>query len=122
MQRLIISAAEFDLWRIGPRQQESLSGRPGVTKARRLERIRFTILPREGEGKSGASWEDTEKDRVEHHLRDMLVALIVEGEANYRSRAYASYEWRLKQRAELEAELRRRRAEGEKRERERLAQ
>ena len=83
--------------------------------------MRLTILDRDGTPATGRSWEDTDAARIEDHLGEILVTLIVAGERYYRSRAQAQYEWRLQHRAELQEEVRQRHAEDARRERERLA-
>ena len=83
--------------------------------------MRVTISATGSAPATGTSWEDTETTRIEDHLSEIIVALMVAGEAHYRAAAQAAYEWRLQRRAELEEEMRRRRDEEERRERERLA-
>ncbi len=68
------------------------------------------------------SWEDTDRTRLEKHLDEVVVALIVSGERQYREGLQRHYEWRVERKAELIEEIRERKAEAERQERERLVQ
>lgn len=60
-----------------------------------------------------AAWQD-DVEKLESHLTEIALAIIVAGEAEYRAGAQRAYEWRLKHRAELEQEVERRRQEAER--------
>jgi hypothetical protein len=70
---------------------------------------------------SGKARADSHDGKLERHVTEIVIELLVTGEANYRANAVASHKWWLQRRAELEAEARRRKDEEERRERERLA-
>ena len=66
------------------------------------------------------SWEDQDKTKIESHLTDIVIALVVCGENQYRESRRRQYEWLVKRKADLIEERRRRKEEAERRERERL--
>ncbi len=67
---------------------------------------------------SQTSWEDGEKS-IEDQVRDIVVALIVAGEMQYREGERRAYEWEIERREKLREEARRRKDEEERRERDR---
>ena len=68
-----------------------------------------------------SKWEDKDKEKVEAHVEDIAVAMIVAGEVKYRSQVTHQHRWRIERKAQL-IEERRRRLERDERERqERLA-
>jgi len=70
-------------------------------------------------GAGARTWLDTEADRLEARLDEVVVHLIVAGELNYRAQALASYERAMNRRREAREELERARAEAVRRARER---
>lgn len=84
-------------------------------------RLRLTIPGWPGRGETRAGWEDGENSKIEDHLTEIAIELLVAGESMVREGALHSHEWRIKLKAELEERLRRERQEAEQRERERLA-
>jgi hypothetical protein len=70
---------------------------------------------------SGRSWEETEKEKFENFLTEIVAELIVTAERQYRENTQRRYEWMLERKAEVIEEVRRRREEAERKERERLA-
>jgi len=109
----------FTIEHVGEQRTPARSNVAGNHKPRR-EKLRLTLGSRDG-GSRGKSWEDSSDRRLETHLADIVVELLVAGEANYRAGAQAAYEWWHQRRAELEEEARRRKEEERRRERERLA-
>lgn len=109
----------FTLGRVQERRVPSRPG-PGVACKQGRQKLRFTIGSQET-GSRGKSWEDSVEGRLEKHLGEITVELLVTGEANYRAGALAAHEWCVQRRAELEEEEHRRKEEEERRERERLA-
>ena len=107
---------------IEPIAEHRRPARPGakIDSKRRRERLRLSIGSPDASSPQ-KSWEDSAQARLEGHLTDIVVGLLVTGEANYRASRQAAHEWWLRRRAELEEEERRRREEEERRERERLA-
>jgi hypothetical protein len=65
------------------------------------------------------SWEDDENTTVEEHVTDIVVALIVAGEMQYRRGEKRHHEWLVERKADLIKEERRRKEEEEQKERER---
>ena len=70
-----------------------------------------------------AVWTDTENVKLESSLSQIVVAIIVAGEAHYRTGRAQHHAWLIERRAQNEAEIRRRREEAERQAREkRLAE
>ena len=67
------------------------------------------------------SWEDTDKTKLEAHLTEIVVELVVSGERQYRAGQRRHYELLLKRKADVIEEIRKRKEEAERKERERLA-
>lgn len=67
------------------------------------------------------SWEDQEKTKLESHLTDIVVELIVSGERQYRENQQRHYEWMVERKANLIENIRKRKEEAERQERERQA-
>ncbi|WP_332764465.1 hypothetical protein [Phenylobacterium sp.] len=63
-------------------------------------------------------WTDGDGSKLEERLTDIVVDIIVAGEAQYRAGQFSHHAWLIKRRAENEAELVRRREEAERRRRE----
>jgi hypothetical protein len=70
---------------------------------------------------SGRSWQDEDGVRLESHLREIAIELIVSGEQNYRDGLIHHREWLIKHKAELQEEERKRKLEEERKRRERQA-
>jgi len=108
----------FTVAQIGQRRPPTPPN-PGATRKSGRERLRLAIGSRES-GSVGKSWEDSTDSRLEDRLTDIVVELLVSGEANYRAGAIAGHEWGLRLRAQIEAGERRKKEEQERREREHL--
>src|SRR6266516_631436 len=71
-----------------------------------------------GNGRSretnGRSWQDSEGDRVEKHMREIVIELIVAGEQQYRDGLIRHREWLIRYKAELEETERQRKLEEER--------
>lgn len=87
----------------------------------RQERLKLVITYWAGSPVTGNSWEDSDDGKIESHLTDIVVALIVTGETQYRDKLKWHHEWVLKRKSELEEEARCRKEEEERSERERVA-
>jgi hypothetical protein len=109
----------FTLGRVPEHRVPSRLG-PGVASKPGRQKLRFTIGSQEA-GSRGKSWEDSVEAKLEKHLGEIVVELLVTGEVNYRAGVLAAHEWCIQRKAELEEEERRRKEEEERRERERLA-
>ena len=66
-----------------------------------------------------ATWQDHDAQKLETHLTDIAVQLILTAEIQYREHALHYHEWRIKRKAELEEEERKRKVEAERAEKER---
>lgn len=83
--------------------------------------LRLEFKPRwPADGANGA-WNDGDAEKLEDRLTEIVLAMVVAGEAEYRSSCVSWHEYLLKRRRENEIEMARRRAEAEQRERARLA-
>jgi hypothetical protein len=67
------------------------------------------------------SWTDTKELRLEGHLADIAVAIVVRGEGQYRESAHYHREWIIRRKAEAAEERRKQEEERLRLERERLA-
>ena len=82
--------------------------------------LRCEISPRDDNRPAEQLWEDGEHP-LERQLQQVLVAIIVAGERQYRARVLHTWRWRAERKAQLEEAIRQRHAEAERRERERVA-
>lgn len=64
-------------------------------------------------------WQDKSDDRVEAHLTDIAINILVAGEHNCREREISHYQWLVEYKAQLTERARREKEEAEKAERER---
>ena len=67
------------------------------------------------------SWQDLDGDRIENHLREIVMELIVRGEQSYRDSLIRHRERRIERQAQLQEQERKRKAEKERIAKERLA-
>jgi hypothetical protein len=112
----------FSLDRVTQRLRVPRSGSPHTPTTKAREKLRLTILPWDRTTDiAGKYWEDAEGTKIEDKLTEIVVELIVTGEAHYRRAAQAYHDWWIERRAELEEKERRRKEEEERLERERLA-
>ncbi len=88
-------------------------GRDGMNK------MRVSISSWRGH-EASRSWQDSEGDRVEKHLREIAVGLIVAGEQQHRDALVRHREWLIQYKKELEERERQRKIEEERKRRERL--
>lgn len=109
----------FSLEYVPDRPRSLRSKGDGSRKVAKTGKLRLTIGS--GSGERGQTWEDSEGGKVEARLREIVIGLLVAGEAHYRTGAQARHDWLIERRAELVEEARRRKEEEERRERERLA-
>ena len=97
-----------------------------------VSNINFTIEPinsrKEGQGgrlrlafgmardRAAASkfWEDSDGCRLEDHLTDILVEMLIEAEISYRNSLVRNREWIIERKAAAEAEIKRRKEEAER--------
>lgn len=63
-------------------------------------------------------WKDAGKAKVETHLRDIVIAILVQAEKQHRHAAVHRREWIIERKADLQKELERERIEQERKERE----
>jgi hypothetical protein len=96
-------------------------GRSAIQTRGASNKLRCAIL--DGKKPSGASeiWEDTDNAKLETHLTDIVVELIVAGERQYRKYRQGYYEWLVEYKTELIEKRRKLKEEAERKERERIA-
>ena len=92
-----------------------------AAKAKAVEEGRMKVTIGSERMGTAQNWEDTKGAKIEAKLREVVIGLLIAGEAHYRAAAQAHHDWLIEYRAELVEEGRRRKAEEEHRERERLA-
>src|SRR5258706_7971317 len=80
----------FTIEAIADLRQPSRPG-PGVDRQPRGAKLRLTIASHQA-GSRGGSWEDSADTRLEKHLTEVVVELLVTGAANYRDGALAGHE------------------------------
>jgi hypothetical protein len=81
-------------------------------------KMRFSIAGREAR----RAWQDNQSDRLEKHLREIAIELIVAGEQQYRDGLIRHREWLIQRKNDLEERERQRQIEEERKRREREAQ
>jgi hypothetical protein len=82
-------------------------------------RLCLSILGDFGSETVLAFWQDTDAQRLEMHMTEVVVQAILTAEIRYRDNASRQYQWRVQRKAELEEERRKRRLEAEHAEKER---
>lgn len=65
-------------------------------------------------------WEDEKGSKLEKHIKDMAVSVIVAGEILYRHSVIRAREWYIREKSRLEEELRKKMEEDQRREQERI--
>lgn len=83
-------------------------------------KLRVEILGHRGLPDTKTDWEDDQNSKLEKHIREIAVAIIVSGEISYRNSIIGSHEWRIRRKVELEEELRKEKEEEQRKERERV--
>ena len=84
-------------------------------------KLAFCILEHATSEKARLSWEDDDSGKIENHLRDIAIEVVVTAENQCRESAVRQYEWRVKRKADIEEEIRQRKIAAERAEKERLA-
>lgn len=82
--------------------------------------LKLELKPRWNEGVPRRIWSDEDESKLEDQLTEIVVAILLTGEIEYRNFSRSEYESALERRARAEAELVKRRLEAEQEERERL--
>lgn len=82
--------------------------------------LRLELKPRRPAEATSGAWADRHDAKLEDQLTEIVLAMIIAGEAEYRFRCFSWHEYLLKRRRENEIESARRKAEAEERERQRL--
>lgn len=96
-------------------------GRAKIDDEGKNERLRLSLKANHHGGTDRVLAEDEPGQRLEHHLRAVVVDIIVAGEERYRDSIISSHKWTVQRRHERIAEARKARAEAERKERERIA-
>lgn len=102
-----------------PKAKPNRHGEPQVHGGK-VDVLRFEINCRAPEGKS-FTWQDSDNDKLEDHLTDVVASVVLAGEIQYRNGRTSNYEWAVKRREEMRQLLARQRAEAEEAERRRVA-
>ncbi len=82
-------------------------------------RLCLSILKGWGSEEVLATWQDDDVQKLEAHMTDIAVQLILTAEMKYRENVLHGYQWRIQRKAELEEEQRKRKLEAERAEKER---
>jgi hypothetical protein len=82
-------------------------------------RLCLSILKGWGSEEVLATWQDDDAQKLEAHMTDIAIQLILTAEFRYRENVLHGYQWRIKRKAELEEERRKRQLEAERLEKER---
>lgn len=85
------------------------------------DRLRLSLSSHWSTEPGARSWEDAKGDRLERHLREIAVEMIVSAEQRVRDGAAGRREWLIKRKAEIEEERRQQAIEEERRRRARQA-
>jgi hypothetical protein len=85
-------------------------------------RLCLSILNGWGSEEVLATWQDDDLQRLEAHMTDIAIQLILTAEIKYRENVLHDYQWRIKRKAEVEEEQRKRKLEAEQAEKERQKQ
>ena len=82
-------------------------------------RLCLSILKGWGSEEVLATWQDDDAQKLEAHMTDIAIHMILTAEIKYRENVLHGYQWRIKRKAELEEEQRKRKLEAERAEKER---
>lgn len=82
--------------------------------------LRLQLKPRWRKDVPKVEWSDAEGSKLEDQLTDIVVSVIVAGEAEYRNFRRSMHRWALERRARCEREVIERREEADRHERERI--
>jgi hypothetical protein len=102
-----------------PKSGRKRGGNAAVTP-RQGEGLRLTIKGGYGAETAIRVWEDGPDARLEQSLPEIAAEIVVCAEVTYRKHLQRIHEWRIQQRAELQAEREQRRLQAERKERERV--
>jgi hypothetical protein len=82
-------------------------------------KLSLSILQSPGSENIRIAWQDDDHGKLETHITEIAVQVILTAELQYREGTVRSYEWRVQRKAELEEEDRERKRQAERAERER---
>jgi hypothetical protein len=82
-------------------------------------RLCLSILNGWGSEEVLATWQGDDLQKLEAHMTDIAIQLILTAEIKYRENVLHGYQWRIKRKAEVEEEQRKRKLEAERAEKER---
>jgi hypothetical protein len=85
------------------------------------DKMRLTFLSHSRSDKTARSWQDSGGDRLENHLREIAVELIVQAEQSYRGGMIYHRELLIQRKAEVEERERKRQIEADRQRKERQA-
>lgn len=86
------------------------------------ERMRLQIPSWRHDVPARETWEDSDSEKIEDRLEDIVPSIIIAGELQHREWRQRQHELAIERKTELEEEARRRKEEAERRERERQIQ
>jgi hypothetical protein len=101
---------------------ERVATRRRSADAKKVERLKFTILKGTGSDTERISWTDTDDQPLEGQLSTIAVEIIIAGELQYREHQVWVHKEEVRRREEMRQETIRRAIEQEKAEREHLIQ
>lgn len=90
--------------------------RPDPHDAKERLRLRIEV---EGAPDIRTEWEDDSTRKVEQHVHEIAIELLVAAEVQYRAGCHHRYQWRVERRTKLQEEAKREREEAVQQERER---
>jgi hypothetical protein len=83
-------------------------------------KLSFSILQGVSSEEGRNTWQDDDNHKLETHITEIVVDLVLTAEIQHRESAIRNYQWLVRRKAELEEEERKRKLEVERHERERL--
>jgi hypothetical protein len=82
-------------------------------------KLRLSVIRSFGSETVLASWQDEDAQKLEMHMTDIAVQVILTAEIQHRDTALRHYQWRVQRKVELEEEQRKHKLEAERAEKER---
>ena len=102
-------------------QKHDPYGRSAIQTSGAPNKLRFAIFAAGASSDVSEIWEETDTEKLEISLTDIVVQLIVSGERQYREHQQRRYDWLIRYKSDLIEERRKQKEEAERHERERLA-
>jgi len=115
------TSVEFTLDARGAKPIHGVYHPPPLPKYERSTLLQLQIMTARASGIARETWTDSTGDRIERHLHEIAVALVVHGERLYRERAISRRAWVIQRKAEILEQRREDELERQRKERERRA-